>query len=195
LETPLRRDDDETLVGRILAGDDGAFEQLVERYHARLFQVVHGILGDYQQSEDACQEVFVKAFRKLRGFRYRSRLSTWLYRIAVNTALKMRGKRARYREVLAETADDSPLGERLMKEDSHAAELEGREVLEKLLRPLPAHLRAVVVLKEREGLTYREIAEVLDCTQGAVEQRLYRAFCQLRDVWRSRDPEDFGLET
>jgi len=193
LETPLRCDDDETLVSRILSGDQLAFEQLVERYHGRLFRVVLGILGDFQCSEDVCQEVFVKAYLKLADFKYRSRLSTWLYRIAVNTALKMRGKLGRRREVLFETVAETPVADGVVQEDVQAHGIEGEEVLQKVLRPLPAHLRAVVILKEREGLTYREISEVLACTRGAVEQRLHRAFCMLRDVWKDRGSE-LGFE-
>ena len=180
-------------MARILSGDGEAFECLVESYSTRLFQVVHGILGDHQRSEDVCQEVFVKAYLKLADFRYRSRLSTWLYRIAVNTALKHRGRHARHREVLAENAAQAITRGRLVHDDPRPSEIEGADLLEKLLRPLPPHLRAVVVLKEREGLTYREISSVLDCTQGAVEQRLHRAFNVLREVWHAREG-DLGLE-
>jgi len=217
LKAPFRRNDDEILVKRILGGDDVAFEILVTRYHPRLFQVVLGILGDHQRSEDACQEIFVKAYLKLESFRHQSQLSTWLYRIAINTALKLRGKVARHREVLVENVADaagidrlgsdrggrvagspgngrrSRVEDRLGFEDERVRDIECNEQLEKLLRPLPPHLRTVVILREREGMSYREIAEVLECTPGAIEQRLYRAFCTLREVWQPRG-RDLGIE-
>jgi len=185
LEQPARTEDQE-LVRRILAGDEEAFEFLVREHHARLFRVVQGILGDWQRSEDALQEVFVNVHLRIGGFRHRSSLSTWLYRIAVNTALKHRTRRARHQEARLEVVGEGP-----SDTDPHAGRFEGDELFDKLLRPLPAHLRTVVVLKEREGLSYKEIAAVLECTQGAVEQRLHRAFCTLREVWKGRR-EAFG---
>ena len=194
--TPLARspeeqsaEEDARLVARILSGDEAAFAELVERHRERLFRVVHGILGDWQRSEDTLQEVFVNVHLKLGQFRADSRLSTWLYRIAVNKALKVRGKRARRSEVMFEVVPEGS-----GRPDERAEHLESSEVIDKLLRPLQPHLRAVVLLKECEGLTYREIAEVIGCSVGAVEQRLHRAFCALREIWKDRGV-DFGRES
>lgn len=125
---------------------------------------------------------------KLRDFRGRSQLSTWLFRIAVNAALKARSKERSGRQLALETVGPGPV-----HRDGSAARLEGEELFSKLLRPLPEHLRAAVLLKEREGLSYREIAEVLGCSAGAVEQRLHRAFTRLREIWKDRLGE-LGLE-
>ena len=188
LQNPPRQDVDDELVSRILAGEAAAFERLVEKYHPRLFQLVRGIVGDWQRSEDVCQEVFVNVYLKLPDFHRRSRLSTWLYRIAVNAALKARARARTGRELALETVGQGPA-----HWDDVTSDLESRDLLGKLLRPLPRHLRAAVLLREREGLTYKEIARVLGCSAGAVEQRLHRAFTTLREVWQGRLGE-LGLE-
>ena len=177
---------DAALVAAIHTGDEDAFAALVERYGERLFRLVYGILGDWHRSEDVVQEVFFLVHRKLRGFDGRSSLLTWLYRIAVNAALKSR-KRARRQEHLPFVDGfDVP----------HVApgidrNVELREIGQKLLRCLPAKLRVVVLLREWEGLRYDEIARVLKCTQGAVEQRLHRALVELRRVWRPVVPQEW----
>jgi RNA polymerase sigma-70 factor (ECF subfamily) len=193
-------DDERVLVERILAGDDAAFRGLVERFQPRLFRLVHGILGDRDVSDEVCQDVFVSAYGGLRSFDGRSSLWTWLYRVAVHAALKARRREARYRQgrsaegpIAAEIAARTGTERREASGDLFEKTFEEKEVVAKLLRPLPEHLRVVVWLKEREGLSYREIAEILDCTVGAVEQRLHRAFVQLRSIWADR-LDDLGLE-
>ncbi len=188
MEKKKIQDPDSELVARILDGDKAAFETLVELYHPRIFRLTRGIIGDYQRSEDVCQDIFVNVFLKLSSFGFRSKFSTWMYRVAVNAALKARGKAARLETASLEEAGGGPA-----REDGAARELEGHDLVGKLLRPLPAHLRATVLLKEKEGLTYREIAKVLGCSPGAVEQRLHRAFTLLREIWKDRK-KDLGLE-
>jgi RNA polymerase sigma-70 factor (ECF subfamily) len=176
-------EDDQELVERILRGDERAFHRLVERYHDKIFRLVRGIVGDWHQSEDVCQEVFVLIYRKLSSFRQHSRFSTWLYRVAVNAALRAR-KRWR----------GSGLGKPLTQEhlvsaasENEAPAFEGDEVLRKLLAPLPAKLKTALVLREVGGLSYDEVARVLGCSRGAVEQRLHRALALLREVWKESD--------
>lgn len=196
-EKPL--EDERALIEQAVAGDEDAFRILVESHHSRIFRLVHGILGDWQITEDVCQDVFVTAYRHLGRFDFRSSLWTWLYRIAVRAALKTRRKEARYRSARGSDAllqqEAAPPG-RMGNEDpssSFARGLEDREIVAKLLRPLPEHLRVAVWLRERDGLSYAEIAEVLDCSVGAVEQRLHRAYVQLRTIWKDRR-QDLGLE-
>jgi len=170
--------DDLSLVDRILTGDDDAFRVLLDRYGPRIFRLVHGILGDWHLSEDVVQDIFVLVHRKLGGFDRRSSFLTWLYRVSVNAALKAR-RRAQRRAHLPlaegyETAGSGP---------GVGRDLELQEISRKLLRCLPEKLRIVVLLREWEGLRYEEIARVLRCTRGAVEQRLHRAMIELRRVW------------
>ena len=163
---------------RILAGDGRAFESLVTRYGDRLLRLVQGILGDWHLSEDVVQDVFVLVHRKLRGFDRRSSLLTWLYRVSVNAALKARRRVKRHAQLpLADGFDRPDVGPAVGRD------LEMREIGAKLIRCLPEKLRVVVLLREWEGLRYDEIAQVLRCSRGAVEQRLHRALVELRRVW------------
>lgn len=172
-------EDDGVLAERVLCGDDAAFTRLVERYHGKLFRLVRGIVGDWHRSEDVCQEVFTIVFRKLGGFRGRSRLSTWVYRIAVNAALKARRKR--YLPEVSSLSAVPPSA------DPRFRRIESDEVLQKLLAPLPENLRVAVVLRDQMGLNYEEMASVLGCSRGAVEQRLHRAMVALREIWKEAD--------
>jgi RNA polymerase sigma-70 factor (ECF subfamily) len=176
------QNDDKDLAARILRGDGDAFAKLVEMHHPKIFRLVRGILGDWHRSEDVCQEVFLSAFRNLSSFRHRSRLSTWLYRVALNAALRARRRQARS---TAEPLD--ALRGLEAPPDRDADRLEGDEVIRKLLAPLPDKLRIVVVLREQAGLSYEEMARVLGCSRGAVEQRLHRALVTLRQIWKDAD--------
>lgn len=188
----LRPDDDRSLCERVTRGDSEAFEALVARHHALVFRVVRGVLGDWHQTEDVCQEVFATLFRKIADFRHDSSLGTWLYRVAVNAALKTRkrerGARAWLRSVFEErrslgagkhSVAGGPAGATFPERPS----FEISEAFEKLVRPLPESLRTAVVLREAAGLSYEEISEVLGCSRGAVEQKLHRALVQLRKIW------------
>jgi RNA polymerase sigma-70 factor (ECF subfamily) len=170
---------DLALVDLILEGDGEAFAILVERYGEKLLRTVYGIVGDWHLSEDVVQEVFVLVHRKLGGFDRRSTLLTWLYRVAVNAALKARS-RVRRRPLL--TLEEG--AEAAAREPEVGRELESRELADKLLRCLPPKLRVVVLLREWEGLGYDEIGRVLKCSRGAVEQRLHRAMVELRRIWQ-----------
>jgi RNA polymerase sigma-70 factor, ECF subfamily len=165
-------------VERVCAGDPLAFQDLVDRYGDRILRLVYGILGDWHLSEDVVQDVFVLVHRKLKSFDRRSALLTWLYRVSVNAALKARRRAKRQMHLpLVDTFDQAVQG------PGAERNIEMREIAAKLLRCLPAKLRVVILLREWEGLKYEEIARVLRCTRGAVEQRLHRAFVELRRVW------------
>lgn len=183
---PRISDDDGALISRILDGDVEAFQRLVEKHHAKVFRLVQGILIDWHHSEDVCQDVFTIVYRKLPGFQSRAQFSTWLYRVAVNAALKARRRWHKYEpkslDLVRDFADREPNG----------VDFEGSEVFEKLLRPLPEKLRIAVVLREQGDLSYDEIARVLKCTRGAVEQRLHRAMTQLRQIWKERFECEFA---
>ena len=176
----VRCDSDSELIRRILAGDDEAFRRLVEKHHAKVFRLVQGILVDWHHSEDVCQDVFTIVYCKLPGFQNRAQFSTWLYRVAVNAALKARRRWHKYEPKSLDLVHDVP------DTATVTAEFETSEVFEKLLRPLPEKLRVAVMLRDQGDLSYEEIAEVLECTRGAVEQRLHRAMTQLRRIWKER---------
>ena len=183
---PISSDDDGALISRILDGDGEAFQRLVEKHHAKVFRLVQGILIDWHHSEDVCQDVFTIVYRKLPGFQNRAQFSTWLYRVAVNAALKARRRWHKYEPKSLDLVRD------FAGREPNSADFEGSEVFDKLLRPLPEKLRVAVVLREQGDLSYEEIARVLKCTRGAVEQRLHRAMTQLRQIWKEKFEGEFA---
>ncbi len=166
--------DEADLLRRARAGDRAAFGELVSRHQAAVYRVARGILRDPAEAEDATQETFVKAWENLSRFRGESGLFTWLYRIAVNAAL-MAGRRR-------------PKTVRLVvdRELPRDADESGPTMatLEKLLGELPPEARAILVLRDLEGLSYREISETLEIPMGTVESRIFRAREDLRGRWR-----------
>ena len=193
---PAAAYDDLTLVHACKDGDGAAFEQLVNRYDARLFSIAQHITHNREDAEDAVQEAFLKAFRKLTQFRENSQFSTWLIRITVNESLMKLRKRRSIRELSmdedfqseehtapVEVADWAPDPEELYR----AYEL--REILRSALQELQPGLRVVFVLCDVEGLSTDQTAEALELTQVAVKARLWRARLQLRE----RLSKHFGL--
>jgi RNA polymerase sigma-70 factor (ECF subfamily) len=170
---------DDALVRRARAGDREAFGLLAARHQDAVYRVVRGIVGDPSEAEDVAQEVFLKAFGALGRFRGDSGFFTWLYRIAVNEALRAARRRrhpASLDEGLPVEAPPVPQPD----EDGPSLAL-----LERLLRKLPEEFRAIVVLRDIEGLPYREVAETLEIPMGTVMSRLFRARRELRDLWKA----------
>ena len=165
------------LIRRSKGGSREAFGQLVARYQIPVYRVVRGILGSPSESEDIAQEVFLKAYANLAKFRGESGFFTWLYRIAVNEALRARKRRTfANADALPEVEAPPPAPS---EEDAPTL-----ATLEKLLRKLSDEFRSIVVLRDIEGLTYSEIAETLEIPIGTVESRLFRARQELRTLWR-----------
>jgi RNA polymerase sigma-70 factor (ECF subfamily) len=169
-------------------GDAAAFEQLVKRHGAKLFRIAQHITHNREAAEDVVQDTFLKAFRNLDKFRGNSRFSTWLTRIAVNESLmKLRKQRSNREESLDadfrneenggafEVADWAPNPEELYS----GSEL--RNILRSELQELPSSLRVVFVLRDIEGLSTEQTAEVLDSTPVAIKARLWRARIKLRE--------------
>lgn len=169
--------DEATLIRRARGGDREAFGLLVSRHQASVYRVVRGILAGGADCEDVTQEVFLKAYGSLGKFRGDSGFFTWLYRIAVNEALRAR----RWRPW--GTTDAIPEAEAPPREepDEDGPSL---ATLERLLRKLPDEFRSIVVLRDIEGMAYKDIAETLDLPMGTVESRLFRAREELRALWR-----------
>lgn len=161
---------DEVLVGAARAGDVEAFEVLVRRYELPMYRVALRMLGSRADAEDATQEAFVLAWQKLAGFRGESAFSTWLYRILTNRCLNVRGSDRRSEplvERMLDAGDGGPVEVLERRERWHA-------VSEAVLA-LPGEQRVALVLREFEGLSYAEIAQVLGITVAAVKGRVHRA--------------------
>jgi RNA polymerase sigma-70 factor (ECF subfamily) len=172
---------DEIIVERALSGDADAFGEIVRRWERRIFALTYGILGREEDARDATQETFLAAFRNLRGFRGEAKVSSWLHRIAVNQCLT-RQRRARVRNESA--LEDSLEGEfAATPDESPVSVVEGRQrtvAVRRALNGLPLELRQIVVMKEFEELTFREIAEVLELPLSTVKSRLYTGLKQLQ---------------
>jgi RNA polymerase sigma-70 factor (ECF subfamily) len=174
---------DAELVDRARAGDRDAARQLAERYQRRILGVVVGMVRNPEDARDVVQETFVRAFRNLRGFKGDSSFYTWLYRIAVNLAIDLQRREAKRATVVFDenqpTGDQETgaFGDRDAGEDPFDAvrnrEL-GRKIFDAIDGLTPDH-RAVILLREIEGLSYEEISEVLGCSLGTVMSRLHYA--------------------
>jgi RNA polymerase sigma-70 factor (ECF subfamily) len=172
------------LLARVAAGDDGAFTELVEAHQDRLLRLCERLLADAEEARDAAQEVFLKTYRKAATFRPQGQVYTLLYRIAVNHCLNRLRRRRLVRFVRWEPAEEheAPAFDPPDGAPDPAAALESRrrwEATRKAIAGLPSGQRAVLVLARFEGLSYRQIAEVLGITEGAVESRLFRAMRRL----------------
>jgi len=175
---------DEIIVERALTGDGEAFGELVRRWERRIFALAYGMLGREEEARDATQETFLAAFRNLRGFRGEAKVSSWLHRIAVNQCIT----RQRRAKVRSESALD---GEQEKDAANFAAALslsparvtEAAQVtvaVRRAVNSLQVELRQIVVMKEFEELTFREISEALDLPLSTVKSRLYTALKQLQ---------------
>lgn len=184
-----RVDPDRADVEAARGGDAGAFEALVIRYQARIVSFAAAIVHDTGAAEDVAQEAFIRTWKGLRNFRGDSAFKTWLYRIASNVArthLERQGRQARFGseslddEAAALRADEVPSGATGVEET-----LTTREAIDGALARLPEDWRLAVVLRDIEGLDYKEIAEVTDAPIGTVESRIFRARRRLRPLLRS----------
>jgi RNA polymerase sigma-70 factor, ECF subfamily len=175
---------DEIIVERALTGDAEAFGEIVRRWERRIFALTYGMLGREEDARDATQETFLAAFRNLRGFRGEAKVSSWLHRIAVNQCIS-RQRRSKVRsEAALEDEQEKHAGSFVTSVSySPARVAEGRQetfAVRRAINSLPIELRQIVVMKEFEELTFREIADALDLPLSTVKSRLYTALKQLQ---------------
>jgi RNA polymerase sigma-70 factor (ECF subfamily) len=177
------------LVRRSRRGDSGAFHALVDRYAQSMFALAHSLVGNAADAEDVVQEMFAGAFRGIARFEERSSFKTWLTRILVNQANRLRRDRSSKRmmslDAPANSDSGAEAGETFDPGDaasrpSTTAGVDAKLDLAEMLRTLSPDHRQVIVLREMEQMSYEEIAEVLNVPIGTVESRLYRARAELR---------------
>lgn len=181
--------DESALLTELQAGSDTAFDWLVTYYHAPVYNLILGMLGDPSDAADGTQEVFLKAFRGIRSFRHGSSLKTWLYRIAIREALNHRRwfKRHLQKNV---SIDAEP-------EEGHAhieiedlcatpfellATKEMQVAVQSALQKIPSVFRIAVMLRDLEGFSYEEVAEMLECSIGTVKSRILRGRRALKEI-------------
>jgi len=174
-------EEDQQLVERVQRGDKRAFDLLVLKYQHKILSLVTRFVRDPHEAQDVAQEAFIKAYRALANFRGESAFYTWLYRIAINTAKNQLASRNRKpREVDASIEDvEFYEGEHALKDIDSPERLLLRDEIEatvnQSIQQLPEDLRMALTLREFEGLSYEDIAEVMQCPVGTVRSRIFRA--------------------
>ncbi len=191
-------DTDHQLVQRAQRGDLRAFDLLVLKYQGRIGALVSRYIADAGEVEDVTQEAFIKAYRALSKFRGDSAFYTWLYRIAANAAknhLVAKGRRPGADATIedAEVFDDGGLVSETSSPEAMAMGDELAAVVEQALQSLPEELRAALTLRELEGLSYDDIAEVLGCPVGTVRSRIFRAREAIDEQVRQQISGDSGF--
>jgi len=186
--------DEHLLVERCRRGDPEAFRQLVEPCVERLFSTLYGMIGSREDAEDLLQEALLTAYRSLGSFRKEASFYTWLYRVAVNRArneLKRRARRGRMvsldrwrTEGVAAPGDLFEVGRSGPDPEEDTARRQIQDAVHAALGEIPPKYRTVVVLKDLEGFSQEEIAEILNCSVGTVKSRLSRARDRLKEVLR-----------
>lgn len=172
---------DQQLVAKVQKGDSRAFDLLVLKYQHRIFGLIGRYVHDPDEVQDVAQEAFIKAYRALPRFRGDSAFYTWLYRIAINTAknyLVSKSRRPPGSDVEVADAEYFDGGGALREIETPENALFGAElkvVVERAIGELPDDLRTAVTLREFDGLSYEDIAEVMDCPVGTVRSRIFRA--------------------
>ncbi|HET7584013.1 MAG TPA: sigma-70 family RNA polymerase sigma factor [Gemmatimonadaceae bacterium] len=175
--------EDADVVAEFLTGEERAFQELVTRYQARLLNFVYRTIGDRERSEDLVQEVFIRVYRHLHRFDQSKKFSTWIYTIASNLAKNELRNRSRNPLVFFQAIkrnwqdEERPLQfeDSSMRPDDLYRKRHLRELVERSVARLPEHHRQVFVLRELEGKSYEEIAEITGCNLGTVKSRLNRA--------------------
>ena len=181
-------EEDSTLIAGLRAGDESAYEILIQRFEQPVYNLVSRLVDNPSDAADVAQEVFLKVFRKVDGFRAESSLKTWIYRIAVNEARNQRRWFTRHRgkEIGLEPVDSNAQGPQDWLCDPARSpyqtvlDQETQVLIEAALQQVSPNYRAAVVLREVEGLSYEEISEVLEVSLGTVKSRILRGRESLR---------------
>jgi len=184
---------EQILLERSKAGDIAAFEMLIEAYQKKIFNLAFRMIGNYDDAGDLAQEALIRIFKSISNFKEQSSLSTWIYRITTNVCLdEIRKKKNRKvlsldEEIHAEDGDmqrqimsDDPLPDELMEKE------EFRQIISSAIESLPEDQKLVITLRDIQGLSYDEIARVLDCPAGTVKSRINRARFALKNVLISK---------
>lgn len=181
--------DEAELVAELQAGSDSAFDYLVTYYHSSVYNLVYGFLSDAADAADVTQEVFLRVFRSIRGFRRSSSLKTWLYRVSVRQALNHRRWCWRHhRQQVSIDADGPEGGPACELEDNEATPFEQCAAQEmqtnvrRALAEVPPVFRSAVILRDLEGLSYEEVAEILEVSVGTVKSRILRGRRMLKGI-------------
>lgn len=168
---------EQQLISRARAGDHSAFRRLVERHMKQTYNVAFSFVGDHDAAEEVTQQAFVRVHSSLGSFRGDAEFSTWLYRITTNLALNYVKQ---YRRKAERKVDMAEAAETIASHDNHAEDGEQREHIERALHELPTLQRAVVILRHVDGLSTRQVSQILRCSEGTVKTHLFRGLRKMR---------------
>jgi len=171
---------DHELVARVKAGENDFFEEIVRRYQRQIGNFIYRMIGDYETALDLTQEVFIKIYASLDRYKFEYKFSTWIFKIASNTAIDhLRKQTVLIRSLSQTTADmeevELQLPDRAASPEQALAKRERREQIEWVIAKLPPHYRELIVLRHVNDLSYDEIAEVTGLPLGTVKNRIFRA--------------------
>lgn len=192
----LSREEDAAMVKAVLEGDGTAYRGLVEKYQNRVYQLTYGVVRNKEDARDLTQEAFVKAYNNLSSFRLEASFYTWLYRIAMNLGIDFVRKRKRrktspgFEEDIATRDDDGGIADAHHIE-SPSRSLERKQLYRKImdcLEKLPEDQKQVILLRELEGLSYREISDVMGIPEGTVMSRLFYARKKMQGMLTEERP-------
>jgi RNA polymerase sigma-70 factor, ECF subfamily len=175
-------DPDRALVEAAAAGGREAFDELVRRHHAAMITLVRVLTGGHGDADDLAQEVFVRAWRSLNGFRGDSTFRTWLHRVAINVVRTSQAREGRLRRLFRRQAGERDAFDPPAPGEAIDTELARRQAIDRALASLPDELRVPVTLRDVQGLEYKEIAALLNVPIGTVESRIFRARQRLRPL-------------
>lgn len=187
----------------VSADDKPSFEELISQNEKKIFNVIYGMTGDYHLSEDLTQEAFIKAFQAKEGFNGQAKFSTWLYRIAVNVVIDHQRKSCVKKENPAETLDKGQTSGPASEPDSACQKKAIKDILFKAIAGLPEPHKEVYVLREVNGCSTKETAEILECSPELVKWRLHKARSLLRKKLKEKQQyqnvgtfklNEFGIE-
>ena len=189
------RQADLEMLEAVQAGDATAYRGLVEKYQTRVYSVVYGMLRNREDARDVTQEAFVKAYKNIGSFRIEASFYTWLYRIAMNLAIDHIRKRKRretvgFDETIAQRDDGGDIAD-VHHDDSPARTLERKQLYDRIMDAmdlLPADQKQVILLRELEGLSYKEISDVMEIPEGTVMSRLFYARKKLQKMLAEDGP-------
>ena len=180
--------DERSLVARASGGDPDAFNRLMEHHERRMYAVALRMCANREDAQDCLQEAMLRVYRAIGGFKGESSFSTWVYRITMNTCLdELRRKKNKQSASLDDLLEDgwAPADERTSPE-KHAVRVEAARALHQTIRELPEDMRAAVVLRDIQGYSYEEIAQILDINVGTIKSRISRGREKLREKLRAK---------
>jgi len=185
--------EEKELIDSLKKGDSSAFETIIDMHSKKVYSLAYNFLGNHQDAEDIVQMVFIKVFQKIKGFKAKSTFSTWLHRITINCCKDLIKSKYRSQTYYLEdlNPDDkkgvdnfTPSNQPLPSDYVQAKEI--NEIISSALDNLSFEHREIIILREREGLSYEEISKILNCNMGTVMSRLFNARKKLAEVLKNK---------